>query len=199
MQPKDIRQLPGTDFFPVTLVFPCGETEFKSTTAGVSGKLSLEKRTVQAVVTVHRLDKGSLPKGFFLAEVAGEDVIAPMEDDYVLEQAKTFREDIVADVGEDGYERLVRAFRDGSDVDSLVIAIDNVSSLSIHDRYVSDTAPGVFENSLILPEPLASIRSRLGVPNGAAMEVEYHGEGSHRHAFYKTFHKRVLGSRKACR
>lgn len=198
MQPRDIRSLPGTDFFPVTLVFPCGETTITASSPDCVRRLSSGNRTVEAVVTVHRIKKGSLPKGFFLAEVSGEDVIEPMEDDYILGQAETFRDDIVANVGQDGYERLVRTFRDGSDMDSLVLAIADVSSLYVHDRYVSDTAPGAFENTLILPEPLASIRDRLGIPKGSAMEVEYHGVESHRHAFYKAFRKKVLGPRRAC-
>ena len=192
MDPKNPRYLPGTDFFPVTLVFPCGETCFKpSPKRDIS--LSLRNRTVDAVVTVHRIEKRSLPKGFHLAEVSGRDILEDLDDDYVLEQAATFRDDIVANIGEAQYDALVKAFCDGTDMDSLVHALDDVISLLIHDRYVSDTAPGAFENSLILPESLPSIRNRLGIPKDTAMEVEYHGEGSHRHAFFETFRRRVLG------
>ena len=67
MIPRDVRVLPTADLIPVTLVFTAGETELKPGPS-TDRRLSLERRTVPAVATCHRVDRPSLPKPFHLAE-----------------------------------------------------------------------------------------------------------------------------------
>lgn len=139
IQPRDIRGVPSSDLFPVTLVFGAAETTLKPGPA-TERRLSSERRTVSAVATLHRIDRSSLPHRFHLAEVTG---------------------------------RLVQ----GADDESAPV------------RYVGEKAEDAYEQTLILPVSLPSIRDRLGIPKGVSMNVELRSTAPNNRAFFDSVRK----------